>query len=236
MKTIGLIGGLSWQSTQTYYNVINTEVNNKLGKNHSAKILLYSFDFEEIEFLQYHSEWEKLNELIAGAGKTLENAGADCLLICSNTMHACADHLEEKVNIPLLHIVEAVGKTLTQDKVKRTGLLGTKFLMQSDMYSNKLRQLFNVEVIIPDMKQIQEINEIIYSELVKGKVMDDSKKRMKSIIQSMEKKDIESIILGCTEIPLLIKQDDCNIPVVDTTEIHAKSAVNYAISIHTSIN
>ena len=103
MKTIGLIGGLSWQSTQTYYNVINTEVNNKLGKNHSAKILLYSFDFEEIEFLQYHSEWEKLNELIAGAGKTLENAGAECLLICSNTMHACADHLEEKVNIPLLH-------------------------------------------------------------------------------------------------------------------------------------
>jgi len=174
--------------------------------------------------------------LIANAGKTLENAGADCLFICSNTMHACADHLEEKVNIPLLHIVDAVGNALTQEKVKRAGLLGTKFLMQSDMYSKKLRQLFNIEIIIPEIKQIQEINEIIYSELVKGKIKDVSKKKMKSIIQSMQKYDIESIILGCTEIPLLIKQGDCHIPVADTTEIHAKSAVNYVISTHSTIN
>jgi len=230
MQAIGLIGGLSWQSTATYYHIINTEVNKSLGKNHSAKILIYSFDFEEIERLQYHSEWDKLNQLMAAAGETLDKAGADCLLICSNTMHECASYLEKKVSIPLLHIVDPVGRILKQAKVKKAGLLGTKFLMQSGTYVKKLKGAYNIETIVPDSKQIQDINEIIYAELVKGIIKDDSRKKILSIIQDMRNESIEAIILGCTELPLLLGQDDCELLVIDTTEIHAKSAVNYIIN------
>jgi aspartate racemase len=230
MKTIGLIGGLSWQSTQTYYQIINTEVNKQLGKNHSAKIILYSFDFEEIEFLQRRAEWEDLNNMIVSAGKSLENAGADCLMICSNTMHKCASQLEKEVNVPLLHIVDAVGNDLSKKDVKKAGLLGTKFLMESDTYTEKLKHSFHIETFIPDPGPIQEINNIIYSELVKGKINDKSRKHIISIIHSMMKYGIEAIILGCTEIQLLINQDDCEILVFDTTEIHACRAANFIIS------
>jgi len=236
MLTIGLIGGLSWQSTATYYHIINTEVNKRLGKNHSAKILMYSFDFEEIEHLQCHSEWDKLNELMAAAGETLEKAGAHCLLICSNTMHECASYLEKKVSIPLLHIVDPVGRLLKQEKVKKAGLLGTKFLMQSSTYIKKLKGGYNIETIVPDLKQIRDVNEIIYSELVKGIRKDESRKKILSIIQGMRNEGVEAIILGCTEIPLLIKQGDCEIPVVDTTELHSLCAVDYAAGTTVNIN
>ena len=236
MLTIGLVGGLSWQSTATYYHIINKEVNKRLGKNHSAKILMYSFDFEEIEHLQYYSEWDKLNELMAAAGETLEKAGADCLLICSNTMHECANYLEKKVSIPLLHIVDPVGRLLKQEKVKKAGLLGTKFLMQSSTYVKKLKKVYNIETIVPDLKKIRDINEIIYTELVKGVLKDDSRKKILSIIHDMRNEGIEAVILGCTEIPLLIRQGDCEIPVVDTTELHSRCAVDYAAGTSITIN
>jgi aspartate racemase len=230
MKTIGLIGGLSWQSTHTYYHIINTEMNKILGKNHSAKILMYSFDFEEIEFLQKQSEWDKLNDLMAHAGKIMENAGADFLLICSNTMHDCATYLESKINIPLLHIADAVGDVLNQQNIWRAGLLGTKFLMQSETYTKRLEEEFNKVIVIPDLTQREMINDIIYLELVKGIIEDQSRAKIMSVIENLIDKGIEAIVLGCTEIPLIIKQDNCQIPVIDTTDIHAKSAVKFAIS------
>ncbi len=229
MRTIGLIGGLSWQSTQTYYQIINTEVNERLGKNHSASILMYSFDFEEIESLQYKSDWDALNELMAAAGHKLNDAGADCLLICSNTMHECAPHIEKQIDIPLIHIADTVGDFLVKGNFKRAALLGTKFLMNSDTYTDRLRKKFGIETILPDDENIEVINQIIYNELVKGIIKDHSRDRMLTIIEDMEFKDAEAVILGCTEIPLLIKQDHCDIPVIDTTDIHARSAVNYII-------
>ena len=165
MKTIGLIGGLSWQSTQTYYQIINNQVNKLLGDNHSAKILMYSFDFEEIEHLQEQGRWGEMNDRIAEIGMRLENAGADCLLICSNTMHECADYLEEKVEIPLLHIADSTGFVLCQKQLKKIGLLGTKFLLQSNTYSKRLKKKYNIQTVIPKQKQIRLINDIIYSEL-----------------------------------------------------------------------
>jgi len=231
MRTIGLIGGLSWQSTQTYYHTINTEINARLGKNHSAIILMYSFDFEDIQLLQNNSDWNKLNDLMANAGKRLKDAGADCLLICSNTMHECAGYIEKQVNIPLLHIADAVGDFLIQGNLKSAGLLGTKFLMHSDTYTDRLKEKFGIETYLPDEDDIKVLNQIIYNELVKGIINGDSRSRILSIIQDMQSKGIEAIILGCTEIPLIIKQDHCDIPVVDTTDIHAKSAVNYALTI-----
>jgi aspartate racemase len=230
MRTIGLIGGLSWQSTQTYYSIINREVNNRLGKNHSASILMYSFDFDEIESLQYNSEWDRLNELMTDAGHKLSNAGADCLLICSNTMHECAVYMEKQIDIPLIHIADTVGNFLVEGNFKKVALLGTKFLMNSDTYTNRLISEFGIRTILPDDENIELINQIIYNELVKGIINDRSRSRILSIIQDLKLKGAEAIILGCTEIPLLIKQDHCNIPVIDTTDIHARSAVNYAIS------
>jgi len=231
MRTIGLIGGLSWQSTQTYYYIINTEINTRLGKNHSASIVMYSFDFEEIELLQNNSDWNRLNDLMADAGQRLADAGADCLLICSNTMHECAGHIEKQVNIPLLHIADAVGEFLVQGDFKSAGLLGTKFLMNSDTYTDRLKNKFEITTHLPDEVSIEELNKIIYSELVKGIINNDSRGKILSIIKDMQSKGIEAIILGCTEIPLLIKQSYCDIPVIDTTDIHAKSAVNYVIGI-----
>jgi aspartate racemase len=229
MRTIGLIGGLSWQSTQTYYQIINTGVNERLGKNHSASILMYSFDFEEIESLQYKSDWDALNKLMAAAGHKLNDAGADCLLICSNTMHECAPHIEKQIDIPLIHIADTVGDFLVKGNFKRAALLGTKFLMNSDTYTDRLRKKFGIETILPDDENIEVINQIIYKELVKGIIKDHSRDSMLTIIEDMEFKGAEAVILGCTEIPLLIKQDHCDIPVIDTTDIHARSAVNYII-------
>ena len=229
MRTIGLIGGLSWQSTQTYYRILNSGVNQQLGGNHSAKILMYSFDFEEIEKLQYQSEWDTLNDLMIQAGRRLELAGADCILICSNTMHTSAPHLTKALNIPLLHIADAVGEALNRQKIKKAGLLGTKFLMQSDFYIHKLKEIYGIDTIIPDQAQIEVINSIIYAELVKGLIKEESRNKMLMIIRDMTRKGIEAIILGCTEIPLLISQQDCVLPVLDTTELHALNAVEYAL-------
>lgn len=231
MRTIGLIGGLSWQSTQTYYHAINTEVNARLGKNHSASILMYSFDFDEIESLQFNSDWDTLNKLMADAGKRLEDAGADFLLICSNTMHECAGYIEKRVDIPLLHIADAAGEFLENQNLSQVGLLGTKFLMNSSTYTDRLKDKFGIETHLPAEDDIEELNRIIYNELVKGIINGDSRSRILSIIQDIQSNGIEAIILGCTEIPLIIKQDHCNIPIVDTTDIHAKYAVNHAIGI-----
>jgi len=230
MRTIGLIGGLSWQSTQTYYHIINKEINQRMGKNHSASILMYSFDFELIERLQNRSDWDTLNEMMLKAAVILGQAGADCLLICSNTMHECADHLERNLNIPLIHIADSVGEYLVRINTSRAGLVGTRFLMESATYSARLREKFNINTTMPDQKSIELINEIIYSELVKGKIRQESRNQVLKIIENMIHEGIEAIILGCTEIPLLIHQEHCSIPVIDTTSIHALSAVNFSLA------
>lgn len=229
MRTIGLIGGLSWQSTQTYYRIINTGVNQRLGGNHSAKILMYSFNFEEIENLQCRYEWDTLNNLMSRAGRMLEGAAADCILICSNTMHESAPYLEQVTKIPLIHIVDAVGEALYRQKIRKAGLLGTKFLMQSTFYIQKLKEVYDIETTIPNKVQIEEINTIIYAELVKGVIKKDSRDNILRIIRDMAEKGIEAIILGCTEIPLLISQRECELPVLDTTQLHALKAVEFAL-------
>lgn len=227
MKTIGMIGGLSWQSTQTYYQIINEEANKLLGNNHSARILMYSFDFDEIEKLQYTSKWKELCLLMNKAGQKLIDAGADMLIICSNTMHECVNQMS--FSIPLLHISDAIGESLQSLNIKNAGLLGTRFLMKSKTYASRITDNYNVAIQLPGEKQIETINSIIYNDLVKGIIKEESRKTVLNIIQSMEKKGIEAIILGCTEIPLLIKKDDCRIPVFDSTRIHALKAVKFAL-------
>jgi len=227
MKTIGMIGGLSWQSTQTYYQIINEETNKVLGDNHSARILLYSFDFDEIEKLQYAFKWDEMSLLMEKAGQKLIDAGAEVLIICSNTMHECTNQIS--FSVPLLHIADAIGEDLNRLKIKNAGLLGTRFLMKSSSYSSRIENNYNITIQLPQEKQIEILNSIIYNELVKGTIIEESKKTMLNIIQSMEQEGIEAIILGCTEIPLLIQKDDCRIPVIDSTRIHALKAVKFAL-------
>ena len=222
-----MIGGLSWQSTQTYYQIINEETNKVLGDNHSARILLYSFDFDEIEKLQYAFKWDEMSLLMEKAGQKLIDAGAEVLIICSNTMHECTNQIS--FSVPLLHIADAIGEDLNRLKIKNAGLLGTRFLMKSSSYSSRIENNYNITIQLPQEKQIEILNSIIYNELVKGTIIEESKKTMLNIIQSMEQEGIEAIILGCTEIPLLIQKDDCRIPVIDSTRIHALKAVKFAL-------
>jgi aspartate racemase len=229
MKTIGLIGGLSWQSTALYYRYLNQEINNRLGENHSGKILLYSFNFQEIASLQHRGLWDELCQKMEHAAQTLQNAHSDIILICSNTMHRCFGKIKDQVTIPLLHIAESTGNKLIRSNIKHAGLLGTRFLLQTSLYQEILREQFNISVAIPSPDQTNTINHIIYQELVKGILRDESRGEVMKIISEMHQRGIEAIILGCTEIPLLIRQEDCEIPVIDTTYNHAMSAVDISI-------
>ena len=222
-----MIGGLSWQSTQTYYQIINEETNKILGNNHSARILLYSFDFDEIEKLQYASKWDEMCILMQKAGQKLIDAGAELLIICSNTMHECVNQMA--FSVPLLHIADAIGDELDRLNIKNAGLLGTRFLMKSPTYSSRIESNCNITIQLPSEKHIETLNSIIYNELVKGIILDESKNKVLNIFHSMEQEGIEAIILGCTEIPLLIQQVDCNIPVIDSTRIHALKAVKFVL-------
>ena len=229
MKTIGLIGGTTWVSTLEYYRIINETVKEKLGGLHSAKCLLYSFDFDIIGKYQMKNQWQKLTELMISASQNLEKSGADFIVICANTMHKTSDEIESNISIPVLNIIDATAEEITKKRVKKVGLLGTQFTMEEDFFKKRLTQNYDIEVIIPDKKDRNIVTNIIYNELSKGFINPASKHKYLKIIDSLLNKNAEGIILGCTEIPLLIKQEDVKIPVFDTTCIHAKAAVEYAL-------
>ena len=228
MKTIGLIGGMSWESTATYYKIINEEIKAYLGGLHSAKILLYSVDFAEIEELQAKGEWERAGEILADVAKRLELAGADFIAICTNTMHKVEPQIRENLQIPVLHIATATADELKAKNIDKTILLGTKYTMTQDFYKEKLIEQ-GIEVFIPNDDEIEFINSVIFNELCLGKILSSSKEKFLKIIDRLANLGAKSVILGCTEIGLLISQDDLEIPVFDTTIIHAKKCAKMAL-------
>lgn len=230
MKTIGMLGGMSWESTSTYYRALNEGIKGELGGLHSAKIVLYSVDFEEIEVLQHAGDWDATARILADAAGKVEKAGADFLLICTNTMHKVANQVEKAVDIPLLHLADATGKRLRDQGVKRVGLLGTRFTMEQDFYKQRLTEGFGLEVTIPGNDDIELVHRIIYEELCLGRIEEDSRKCYLEIIDKLEQRGAEAVILGCTEIALLVHQEHCSLPLFDTTTIHCEEAVAYALA------
>ena len=228
MKTIGLIGGMSWESTVTYYQIVNETMKKELGGLHSAKVLLYSVDFAEIEEYQAKGEWDKSAEVLSAAAVNLEKAGADFIVICTNTMHKVAPEIQKHISIPIIHIAEATADELKKNGISRVGLLGTKYTMTQEFYKNKLIEA-GIEVVIPDSEGVEVVNNIIYNELCLGIISEESQKKYIDIIGELENKGAQGVILGCTEIGLLIQQPDVTLPVFDTTFIHAKKAAMYAI-------
>ena len=228
LKTIGLIGGMSWESTVTYYKIINETVKEKLGGLHSAKCILYSVDFQEIEECQASGNWEKSGEILGETAYNLEKAGADFIVICTNTMHKVVNQIKEKISIPILHIAEMTAEKILEKGLKNIALLGTKYTMEQDFYKSKLIEK-GINVIIPDKNDIEIINEVIYDELCLGTINSDSKKKFLEIVDKLRSKGAEGIILGCTEIGLLIKNEDTDVPLFDTAIIHAEQAAIYSI-------
>ncbi len=230
MQTIGLIGGMSWESSLEYYRLINQFVKEKLGGMHSAKSLMYSVDFEPIQQLQHKSEWEKLTEMMIAAAQRLEKGGADFIVICTNTMHKMAEDVEQNIGLPLLHIADATAEAIKEKHLNKIGLLGTRFTMEQDFYKKRLAERHQLEVIVPEEADKELVHQIIYKELCMGQIKDGSRKTYQRIIENLKQNGAEGVILGCTEIPLLIKQKDVTIPIFDTTTIHAKKAVDFATS------
>lgn len=230
MKTIGLIGGMSWESTLVYYKLINEYIKAKKGGFHSAKCIIDSVDFSEIEALQRANDWEKLNEIMVQSAQKLEQAGANLIVLCTNTMHLCSEQIQASITIPFLHIAKVTGQEVASFNLDKVGLLGTKFTMEQDFYKNILKNQFAIETIIPEIEDRNTIHQIIYNELTQGIFKPSSKKQYVEIINSLINRGAQGIILGCTEIPLLISQKDVNVPVFDTTAIYAKYAVEMALS------
>ncbi len=231
MKKIGLIGGITWQSTQLYYQYLNEAVNRALGSSHSCKLILESVDFQEISEKQSEGDWESLNSDFAKIGIRLENAGAEIILIGANTMHLCADSIKENTGIPLLHIAEAAGKVIKAKGLKKVLLLGTKYTMGLDFFKNILKNQFGIETVVPTKMDQEVVHNIIYNELAKGNILPESRKAYQDIIKKSEDLGAEGVILGCTEIPLLIQQKHCDIPTFDTTKIHSEAAVAFALGL-----
>lgn len=229
MKTIGLIGGMSWLSTAEYYRIINQEVNRKLGGLHSAKIIMQSFDFDTIEKMQAEGRWDDATNTLVDSAIKLENGGADCIVICTNTMHKVADDVQKNISIPLLNIVDATAERIEAKGLKRVGLLGTRYTMTEDFYKGRLSEKFGIEVLVPGNDDINTVNDIIYKELCLGKINQSSRDKIIEIINGLADSGAEGVILGCTELPLLVKQEDTEIPLFDTTQIHAEYAVEYAL-------
>lgn len=228
MKMIGLIGGMSWESTALYYRIINEQVKQQLGGLHSARSLMYSVDFQEIEKLQVAGEWQKAGETLAEAARSLEQGGADFMVLCTNTMHKVADQITDAVNIPLLHIADATAERIRQAGVKKVGLLATAFTMEQAFYKGRLQQ-YGLEVLVPDVPGRKTVHDIIYQELCLGVIRDESRARYREIIAQLVEQGAEAIILGCTEITLLVNADDSAVPLFDTTLIHAEDAVKRAL-------
>lgn len=230
MKRIGLLGGMSWESSSEYYRIINQTVQERLGGVHSADILLHSFDFQNVYDRMHVGDWEGLAAYVGESARYLERGGAQCALICTNTVHNVAPQVQEMLGIPLLHIADAAGAALAADGVRKVGLLGTKFTMELDFYSARLGEKYGIETVIPNGDARAEINRTIFDEMVKGHFLDRTRDYYASVITGLAQRGCEAIVLGCTEIPMLVKQDDVSVPLVDTTALHAKAAVDFALS------
>ena len=228
MKTIGIIGGMSWESTVTYYEIINKEVARRLGGFHSAKILMYSVDFAELEANMKNSYWQGNAVILADAALRLERAGAHFIVIATNTMHKLVPEIEKEISVQILHIADATADAIKRDGIKKVGLLGTRFTMTQDFIKDKLVDA-GLEVVLPESKDMEFVNDVIFNELCLGKVLDSSRDEYKRIIEDMKEKDAEGVILGCTEIGMLIKYEDSALPTYDTTIIHATAAADLAL-------
>ncbi|ABM03846.1 aspartate racemase [Psychromonas ingrahamii 37] len=229
MKTVGLLGGMSWESTIGYYRAINEGIKNSLGGLHSAKIVIYSVDFDPIEKLQHEGDWDGTAEILIEAAKNVQSAGADFLLICTNTMHKVAPQIEKAIDIPLLHIADATAEVLVKNGIKTVGLLGTAFTMEQDFYKSRLSENYGLTVLVPNEIDRAIIHNVIYKELCLGKMLPASKVEYLRIIESLANQGAEAVILGCTEIGMLVEQADTKVTLLDTAAIHAQKAVEYAI-------
>jgi aspartate racemase len=234
MKTIGLLGGMSWESTIPYYRIINEVVKEQLGGLHSAKLVLYSVDFQDIERLQHSGAWDEAGQLLAKAARALQAAGANFIVLCTNTMHKVVPALENAVDIPLLHIADATAEEIKRAGLRKVGLLGTRFTMEQEFYKDKLRDKHGLDVLIPNDADRITVHRIIYEELCLGKVRDDSREHYRRILRSLIDRGAQAVILGCTEISMLVGSNDSSVPLFDTTRIHAQKAAEWALGdIHT---
>jgi aspartate racemase len=230
MKTIGLIGGMSWESSIEYYRIVNETAKAKLGGLHSAKSIMYSVDFAEIETLQHQGKWHEAAQVLIGVAKSLESGGAGFIVLCTNTMHKVANDIQAHISIPILHIADATAQQIKDAGIDKIGLLGTRFTMEEDFYKSRLTQKYGLDVIIPNAQEREIVHRVIYDELVVGEIRQDSKERYIDIVERLVKGGAEGVILGCTEIGQLIHDEDCRVPLFDTTKIHAVAAVEYALA------
>lgn len=230
MKTIGLLGGMSWESTALYYQWINELVKEKLGGLHSARIAMVSVDFQEIEELQHKDKWDESGEILSVAAQSIEAAGADFLVICTNTMHKVAPQIEDAIEIPLLHIADATAEEIKKQEMKTVGLLGTRFTMEQEFYAGRLQKRHGLKVLIPSKEDRETIHRVIYDELVLGKVKEQSRQEYLRIMNKLKEEGAEGVIEGCTEIVMLVEQKHTEIPLFDTTALHARKAVEKALS------
>lgn len=229
MRTLGLIGGMSWESTALYYKWINEGVRDTLGGLHSASLLIHSYDFETIKALQYAGQWDQAGAVLADTARRLERAGADAILICTNTMHKVAPQVESAIGVPLLHLADCTADAIVTAGLDRVALLGTRFTMEEDFYSERLKRR-GLEVLVPDPAGIDEVNNVIYDELCQGIVLDASRDRYRQVIDRLVEAGAQGVILGCTEITMLIGPADVTVPTFDTTALHAEAAVRFALS------
>ena len=228
MKTIGLIGGMSWESSAEYYRILNEEVKNRLDGLHSAKCILFSVDFSEIERYQVAGDWETAGKVLADAAHSLEKAGAEMIVLCTNTMHKVIDYIEEQTSLPILHIADATATQIQQAGISKVGLLGTKYTMEQDFYKSRIAST-GITVLIPNQEEREVVNQVIFEELCLGNIQQSSREYYKKVIQQLVDEGAEAIILGCTEIGLLVKSEDADVPLFDTTVIHAVEAVTRAL-------
>jgi len=229
MRTIGLLGGMSWESTATYYRLINETVRERLGALHSAELVLYSVDFEPLERMQHRGDWVGAARVLARAASGVEAAGAAVLVLCTNTMHKLAPQIELAIGIPLLHIADAAAGEIREAGISTVGLLGTSFTMEQEFYRGRLVERHGIEVLIPDERERETVHRVIYDELCAGEIRDDSRAEYVKIIEGLAARGAEAVVLGCTEIPLLVRPADSPIPIFDTTAIHARRAVEWAL-------
>lgn len=230
MKTIGLIGGMSWESTLEYYRLINEAVKTRLGGLHSAKCLLLSVDFAEIELLQRQARWAEAGQILAQAAKDLQNGGADFIVLCTNTMHKLAGEIQAAVDLPFLHIADAAGAAVQAAGIRKIGLLGTRFTMEEDFYTARLTRQYGLEVLVPDAPERKLVDRVIFEELVLGQIRPESKAAYLAVIAGLAQRGAQGVILGCTEIGLLVQSGDCQVPLFDTTRIHAEAAAEFSLS------
>ena len=231
MKTMGLLGGMSWESTIPYYQTVNRVVRDRLGGLHSAKVLLYSVDFHEVEACQRSGRWADAGEILVAGARSLERGGAEFLVLCTNTMHKLADQIEDAIGIPLLHIADATAARVKAARLKRVGLLGTRFTMEEDFYRGRLESRYELEVVVPPEEARKTVHRIIYDELCQGSVLEESRAAYRGIVADLRAQHVEGVILGCTEIGLLLRSEDVEVPLFDTAVIHAEEAARYALGL-----